>query len=151
VQSLLAAAFVLVSTGWARTAPAAVIPSSREVVVNTVTTGAQVNPAVAVGLDEGVLVVWEDNRFDNGGVHIRARKLGADLEPVANDFQVDAESGLWNRTPDAAALRDGSFVVVWHQGVEGGAILARKIASDGSLVSSRLAISSAATLPRTVC
>jgi len=134
VRIVLAAMFFLASIGWSRTAPAALIPSSREVTVNTVTTGAQLNPDVAVGLDGNVFVVWEDNRFDNNGVHVRARMLGADLEPVANDFQVDVENDTWNRGPDVTRLGDGSFLVVWHQGIEGGSILARRIGSDGSLV-----------------
>jgi hypothetical protein len=134
VRIALAAMFVMTSIGWSRNAPAALIPSSREVTVNSVTTGAQLNPDVAVGVDESVLVVWEDNRFDNNGVHVRARKLGADLEPVAIDFQVDVANDTWNRAPDVARLGDGSFVVVWHAGIEGGSIRARRIGSDGSLV-----------------
>lgn len=126
--------FAVASLVWSQAAYAALISTSREVMVNTITGGAQQNPAVAVGADGRFLVVWQDNRFDNQGVHVRARMLAADLEPVGDDFQVDFSNESWNLDPDVATLADGTFVVVWQQGIGGGAILARRISAEGSLL-----------------
>mgnify|MGYP003495346384 CR=1 FL=1 len=79
----------------ARGVEAELIATSREITVNTHAQGGQHDPSVAVAPGDGFVVVWEDNRFDNEGTHIRARKLGVDLEPVADDVQIDGAKVSW--------------------------------------------------------
>ena len=138
----LAVLVALASLACSLPARAALVPTSDELVVNTHTDGAQINPSVAETADGGFVVVWQDNRFDNEGIHVRARRLAPDLAPLAADLRVDAASDTWNRTPDVATLLDGDLVVVWRRGVAGGEIVARKLAADGTIAGEEFRIDS---------
>lgn len=110
VRTIIVAALSLT---WALAASANHIPIGSEFRVNTATTGAQVDPAVASDLDGTTVVVWAANQ------HIYGQRYNAGGTPLGSEFQVDAlpipmvtsfaRSGAQVATDD-----DGDFVVAWE-------------------------------------
>ena len=103
---------VVVGSLLAATVPArAEVPLGPEFQVNSHTTGAQFNPAVAAAPDGGFVVTWD--RDDGSDTGIFGRRFDASGAPLgATDFRVNAY------TPGAqyiskVAFADHRFVVAW--------------------------------------
>jgi Ca2+-binding RTX toxin-like protein len=94
-----------------------------------------VAPAVAVLANGGLVVTWQrdDTSF--------ARLIGADLQPLAEEFQVG--SGVAT-DPDAAALAGGGFVIAWDSssfsGAPDGSIMVRRHDADGVALGSDIIV-----------
>jgi len=83
-----------------------------EILVNTFTTGFQLNPSVTMQPDGGFLVVWES--FAQGGGDVMARRFDATGSPAGGEFRVNSyTTGGQGASPQVAADPDGNFVVVW--------------------------------------
>lgn len=89
---------------------------------------------------ERFLVVWESFGSagnDNSLSSIQARVVALDGTPIGDQFQVNSYITGFQRRPDAAALDDGTFVIVWHSDGSFGnddsltSIQARLFGSDG--------------------
>ncbi|MFT7649088.1 MAG: hypothetical protein ACI8Y4_003845 [Candidatus Poriferisodalaceae bacterium] len=78
------------------------------------TTGRQFLPDIAYTTGGAVVVVWTDDRNQNGMGQIRARVLAADDTELKSDFTVNQRGCGTQRRPRVAAAYDGGFVVTWE-------------------------------------
>ncbi len=113
------------------------LPLDSEVLVNEITTGDQVKPAVQ-GLPNGqYLVVWEDRSGSDGSIAgISERILDVNGNPVGMELVVNTTTASAQREP-AIDLEDigSSAVVTWNSfGQDGSdwAIVGQRISFDGS-------------------
>jgi hypothetical protein len=85
--------------------------------VNSVNTGQQLAPAIAVDDSGRFVVVWEDdsNGSDGSGNHdIFARGFDAGGAETFSDLPVNGSPAGHQRIPAIAGRPDGNFVVVWE-------------------------------------
>ena len=74
-------------------------------------------PAIAVLEGGPAIVVWRSQEGDSKGTGLRGRHLLADgSAPSGDEFQVNEKPEGNQQTPDVAALTDGGYIVVWHDG-----------------------------------
>ena len=94
-------------------------PLGVEFQVNTVTTGGQEHPAVAMDSDGNFVIVWEslDDETSLGIFGQRYNQFGI---PVGSEFQVNTFTDDWQGYPSVAMNSDGKFVVVWHSWYQDG-------------------------------
>lgn len=88
-----------------------------ELLLNTTTTGSQLQPVVA-GLSDGSWVaVWTDGDVAGGGdtssSGIRGQRFDADGRRLGSEFRVNTTVLNAQQAPDVTALEGGGFVVVW--------------------------------------
>jgi hypothetical protein len=83
-------------------------------VVNSVASGQQKNPAVAMDSQGNFVVAWEDDQDDNGKYQIYARGFYANGTERFHDMTVNSESAGQQCVPNIALDEDGSFVAVWQ-------------------------------------
>jgi hypothetical protein len=91
-------------------------PRGGEFQVNTYTTMNQYYPAVAASPAGGFLVVWQSSGSsgtDSFFKSIQGRYFDRDGSPRGNDFQVNTYTRYDQFTPEAIALPDNDFLVVW--------------------------------------
>mgnify|MGYP001551398632 CR=1 FL=1 len=85
------------------------------VTTNTIVTGLQVNPAMAVLNNSNVVVVW--GSFNQAGSRSLQDVYGQILSPtgekIGGEFLVNQFTSFNQRTPSVAALSGGGFVVTW--------------------------------------
>jgi hypothetical protein len=108
-------------------------PVGSEFVVNTITTGAQVNSRTAIADDGSFVIVW-GGLADGNGSGISGRRFDASGNPVGSEFLINNYTTSNQNTPDVAMDSAGNFVVVWT-GVgseDGSGIYGRRYAADGS-------------------
>jgi hypothetical protein len=89
--------------------------------VNAIADLEQRFPAVAVGADGRVLVVWvsEIDQRLAGGVRakvVRGRLLGPDGAPTGGDLTLSSPGGHWSPANPLVAARSGGFLLVWDWG-----------------------------------
>jgi hypothetical protein len=90
--------------------------------VNTLTSGEQYQPAVAVAPDGRFVVVWSSDvssGSDADGRSVQARRFGADGAPLGAEFQVNV-STPFNQDYPAVAADGGGFVIAWQSEVSAG-------------------------------
>ncbi|WP_297733092.1 hypothetical protein [uncultured Maricaulis sp.] len=119
---------------------AAGAPAGGSFLVNSVTTGTQENPSVAVLAGGGFVIVWDDQSGtapDTSGKAVRAQLYDAAGATVGAEFVVNTFTTGSQYEPDVAALENGGFVISWTDGsgagtdVSGTAIRARLYNSVG--------------------
>lgn len=103
----------------ASTATAADLSGGREFRVNTYTTGAQDDPAVAAQ-GTTILVTWESGGQDGSGDGVFVRLAGRRDGPVGPEYQVNTYTTGTQDDPALAGLEDGAFVVVWESASQDG-------------------------------
>ncbi|MGC9363708.1 MAG: hypothetical protein ACP5FZ_03965, partial [Fidelibacterota bacterium] len=86
------------------------------ITINSVTTGEQVRPSVAMTSDSTFVVVWEDDSNDDSISEIMLAGFGIDGSRHFNDMSVNAQSGGAQKNPDLAVSSDNSLVIVWESG-----------------------------------
>jgi len=103
----------------------------------------QVRPAIAHSRQaDEYLVVWEDGS-GGGGSDIYGRRVGADGVARGDEFAIALEGDNLRLAPDVAYNQtDGEFLVVWEweSTPDNHDIYARRVGSDGSLISSEIPI-----------
>jgi hypothetical protein len=105
-----------------------------EVQVNTYTTNAQDDPAIAALADGTFVVAWESTGQDGSGEGVYARLLSAAGEPTGAEFAVATRTTGNQDTPAVAALAGGGFVVAWEDGAEDGdgeTVMAQRFDASG--------------------
>ena len=103
--------------------------------VNTTGSGQQFNPSVASDTDGDFVVVWEDDKDNNGLYQIYARGFYADGSERFADFTVNSAEAGQQLEPAVAMEPGGGFVVVWEDDQDGNGsyeIMARGFNADGS-------------------
>ncbi|WP_189409712.1 calcium-binding protein [Neogemmobacter tilapiae] len=124
-------------------------PSGSEFLVNTTTTGHQMDPAL-VGLADGKFVaVWTDYSMTAGnqeGADIRAQVFNADGSKFGSEWVVNATIPLPQLQPDIQVLANGNMIVVWQDlSLTGGdaslaSIKAQILAPDGTAIGSEILV-----------
>lgn len=94
-------------------------PRGPEFVVNTITLGNQLNPAVAVLSDDRFVVAWDDGsrlEAETLGSIARAQVFDAEGNRIGGEFLL-AEPGSpqIGAGPQLAALDDGRFAAIWRE------------------------------------
>jgi hypothetical protein len=85
-------------------------PVGGEFQVNTMTTGDQYSPSVAIRNDGSFVVAWEDNGGNQNQAHYRA--FTADGNPVSNDQVITASNGT--NEVHVAASSSGEVTIAWE-------------------------------------
>jgi hypothetical protein len=102
--------------------------------VNTYTTNNQVYPTVAMASSGDFVVVWESPQ-DGSTYGVFGQRFNASGSPLGAEFQVNTYTTSYQDVATVTADLQGNFVVVWgsnNQDGSGGAIMARRFASNGS-------------------
>jgi hypothetical protein len=95
------------------------VPQEAEFRVNSYTTGPQSDPALAFDPSGNFVVVWQGEQ-DGNGYGIFGRRFNAAGVPQGSEFQVNAYTTGWQRSPKVASDATGNFVVVWYNGLQDG-------------------------------
>jgi ABC-type transport system involved in cytochrome c biogenesis ATPase subunit len=85
-----------------------------DMTVNSVSTGQQYNPAVAMASNGDFVVVWEDDQDKNGLYQVYARGFNANGSQKFADKTVNSISSGQQLKPKVAMASNGDFVVVWE-------------------------------------
>lgn len=88
------------------------------ITINSVNTGQQQDPAVAVASDGRFVVVWRDDADSDGDAHIMTRGFHADATERFGDFNVSSTAGQ-HLDPVVACAPLGEFVVTWADDSDG--------------------------------
>ena len=103
--------------------------------VETYTTGAQQNPAVAVTLGGEFVIVWQSySGIDPSESGVFGQRYDANGAKVGGEFQVNQYTTGYQRNPRVAILTSGDFIVTWSspQDEQSGAVMARYYGFDGN-------------------
>jgi hypothetical protein len=92
------------------------LPSGDQFQVNTVTTGDQNRPDVAMSPDGDFVVVWHSARSagDDYFRSVQGQRYAADGTPLGGQFQVNTATLGTQDRPAVAADGSGDFVIVWE-------------------------------------
>ena len=82
--------------------------------VNSVSSGQQLNPAIAVNNVGDMVVVWADDLDENGYYQIKARGFDAVGDERFSDITVNSVASGQQLNPDVAIDAFGNFYVVWE-------------------------------------
>ena len=82
--------------------------------VNTTTSGAQYEPAVAMLESGGFVVAWRSDGQDGSSAGVYAQRYAADGSALGGEFRVNESTAGAQYQPDVAALAGGGFAVTWR-------------------------------------
>jgi len=103
--------------------------------INATFSGRQRAPAVCTDVGGNFVVAWQSDGQDGDGYDIVARRFDATGAPRVDELLVNTTTADAQQHPAIACGRAGDFVVVWEsrgQDGDGGAIVARRFAADGT-------------------
>jgi VCBS repeat-containing protein len=109
-------------------------PSGTEFVVNTTTTGSQMDPSTAVLSDGGFVVIWQSELPDGSGYSILAQRYDINSDPSGDEFAVNTTTKS-SHSSSTTALSDGGFLVTWTSYDKDGAgndVYAQRYAENGN-------------------
>jgi len=107
-----------------------------EFTVNSIGSGQQLKPAIAMAPSGDFVVVWEDDMDGNGYYQIRARGFRANSSERFHDMTINTDYRGQQLKPAVAMDSNGNFVVVWEDDNDENGyyqILARGFNADGSV------------------
>ncbi|MCU0782830.1 MAG: hypothetical protein MUF81_02040 [Verrucomicrobia bacterium] len=86
-----------------------------DILVNTFTNAAQVNPAVTTLANGDVMIVWGsfNQQSANSLQDVYAQRFSSTGQKLGNEFLVNLTTAYNQRSPAVAALSDGKYVVMW--------------------------------------
>jgi hypothetical protein len=105
-----------------------------EFLVNTVTTGSQIRPSVAMDSDGDFIVAWE-GESDGDGPGIFFQRFNNAGTPVGVETRANVATTQFQSSPSVSMDADGNFVIVWQsylQDGDGYGIYARRYNSAGT-------------------
>ncbi len=88
--------------------------------VNSYTTGAQKQPAVAADSSGNFVVVWGSSYQDGSGEGVFGQRFTSTGDPVGTEFQVNTYTTSSQEGPKVAEVGSGNFVVVWNSYLQDG-------------------------------
>ena len=97
---------------YARRFNAAGVPQGAGFRVNTVTTGQQLRPSVAMDADGDFVMAWQSG--DGNGYGIYAQRFNAAGSAQGGEIQVNAETAGQQEFPTVAMDDEGDFMVAWE-------------------------------------
>ena len=89
-------------------------PFGAEFLVNTYTSGYQIQPSTTALADGGFVVTWQSIHQDGDNYGIYAQRYSADGTVNGAEFQVNTKTSGSQIDQSVAALTDGGFVIAWH-------------------------------------
>jgi hypothetical protein len=98
---------------------AAGTPTTREILVNSNSRGQQRRPAVAINDSGDFVVVWEDDRDDNGYYQILGRTFDSFGNPLSGDVTVNPVSEGQQVRPTVGIDSAGNWVAAWEDDRDG--------------------------------
>ncbi len=103
----IAARFLSAANLWVQT--------NSEITVSSATNRTQLSPAIATLADGNVVAVWASvNQFSASSMQdIYAQRLSPTGQKIGGEFLVNQFTAYNQRTPAAAGLADGRFVIAW--------------------------------------
>ena len=111
-------------------------PAGGEFRVNTVTTGSQYRPSIALDADGDFVIAWQSSGQGGGsGYDIYAQRYNGDGSPAGGEFQVNTYINFSQRDSSIALDADGDFVIAWksyRQDGDSHGIYAQRYNADGS-------------------
>jgi hypothetical protein len=103
-------------------------PAGGEIPVNSLTSGCQRRPRVAMGV-AGFAVTWEGEAGSGRAVYVR--RFDASGSPLGPELRVHAGTAGDQRAPAVAVAPSGAFAVAWQSG---GDVLFQRFSTSGSFV-----------------
>ncbi len=98
--------------------------------------GQQLKPRVGMAEDGSFVVVWEDDRDNNGYYQVRAARFTSMGVKKSLDFTVNTNANRQQLKPDIAMGPNGNFVVAWEDDSNGATgvyqVFARGFNANGS-------------------
>ncbi|MCG7392165.1 cadherin domain-containing protein [Microvirga sp. ACRRW] len=86
-----------------------------ELIMSSITTGAQQDPKIALLKDGRFVVAWTDySGVEDNGAGVRARIFSADGTPTGPDFHVNTVTSNQQLLESVTALADGGFVFTYN-------------------------------------
>lgn len=110
-------------------------PRGGETTVNTTPTGRQTDPSIVALKDGGYVITWTASDQDGSGEGIYQQIYNADGSKRGGEIRVNTETADYQYSADSAALKDGSYAVVWvskGQDGSGSGIYQQIYNADGS-------------------
>jgi Calcineurin-like phosphoesterase/Stigma-specific protein, Stig1 len=89
-----------------------------DMTVNSVSTGQQLVPAIAMTSTGDFVVVWEDNSQSSYGTQIFARGFTSTGVERFSDVTINSDKDGEHKNPDVAIDENGGFVVAWQDDVD---------------------------------
>ena len=123
-------------------------PLGGEVQVNTITTGEQTAPALAMNDNGTFVVVWQSENVDGNGWGIVAQRFDASGNALGGEIIVNDTTINDQTMPDVGIDMAGNFVVVWADHAldgSGDGIYARRFLADGSPASGEFHVADTST------
>ncbi len=111
-----------------------------EFVVNTTTTSAQTEPAIAALSGGGFVIVWTDYTADGSGYGVYAQRYDASGVALGGEFMVHQLTESTQYQPVVTALDDGGFLIAWSDSgsntadPSGYGVFVQRFAADGTRV-----------------
>jgi hypothetical protein len=81
--------------------------------VNTIGTGDQTNPQIAINPDGAFVIAWQSSGRDGDGQGVYRQLYDANGDRVDTEYQVNAYTAEDQIHPSVAMKQDGSFIVMW--------------------------------------
>ena len=106
-----------------------------DIVINSVSSGQQLKPQIAMASDGSFVVVWEDDQNENGFFEILARGFNTNGTQKFSALGVNSVGKGQQRNPQIDVASNGSFVVVWEDDQDENSfyeILARGFNANGT-------------------
>ncbi|MBI3448636.1 MAG: hypothetical protein HY049_06955 [Acidobacteria bacterium] len=116
--------------------------------VNTYTTAGQYGPSIASDGAGNFVVVWSSFGQDGSQFGVFGQRFDSSGAPQGGEFQVNATTTDYQRSPAVAADSSGNFVVAWEsQGQDGSGygIFGRRFDSTGTPASAEIQINTFTT------
>jgi hypothetical protein len=89
-------------------------PLTGELLVNSVTLGAQQRPKVGMNSAGDFVVAFQSEGIDGAGTAIRAQRYSKTGAPLGGQLTVNSSTAGSQASPAAAVGAGGDFTVVWH-------------------------------------
>ncbi|ESQ89267.1 hypothetical protein ABAC460_13310 [Asticcacaulis sp. AC460] len=101
---------------------------------NSVTAGAQSDPAVVAMAGGGFVITWSSFGQDDPNFGVQARIYSTTGSAAGTEFLVNTTTANTQYSPDLAALSDGGFVAVWQSTLQDGdgiGVYAQRYSANG--------------------
>ena len=85
-----------------------------EDLVNTVTTGDQASPSIAMDADGDFVITWHSDVLNNGDFDIYAQRYHANGSTALDEFRVNTFFTSNQASPGIAMDADDDFIIAWH-------------------------------------
>jgi hypothetical protein len=95
-------------------------PAGAKLVINSITTGEQRNPAISHDPSGNFVVVWQSAVGSRVGIFVRRYTVKGVATGPELEVASDVANGVAPANPDVSHIGAGSFVVVWQDGAQGG-------------------------------